>query len=74
MGTIQLEATFLTENWIYRYTVLKQNPLHFAMSLLSSCLQNFTLQENRMTAKLSIGGIQSNSKLGSALPNTTYKL
>ena len=25
------------------------------MSLLSSCLQNFTLQENQMTAKLSIG-------------------
>ena len=25
------------------------------MSLLSSCLQNFTLQENRMTAKLSTG-------------------
>ena len=24
------------------------------MSLLSSCLQNFTLQESRMTAKLSI--------------------
>ena len=23
-----------------------------SMSLLSSCLQNFTLQENRMTAKL----------------------
>ena len=36
------------------------------MSLLSSCLQNFTLQENRMTAKLSIGWIQSNSKLVSA--------
>ena len=33
---------------------------------LSSCLQNFTLQENRMTAKLSIGWIQSNSKLVSA--------
>ena len=25
------------------------------MSLLLSCLQNFTLQENRMTAKLSTG-------------------
>ena len=36
------------------------------MSLLSSCLQNFTLQENRMTAKLSSGWIQSNSKLVSA--------
>ena len=36
------------------------------MSLLSSCLQNFTLQENRMTAKLSIGWIQSNLKLVSA--------
>ena len=36
------------------------------MSLLSSCSQNFTLQENRMTAKLSIGWIQSNSKLVSA--------
>ena len=36
------------------------------MSLLSSCLQNFTLQENRMTAKFSIGWIQSNSKLVSA--------
>ena len=36
------------------------------MSLLSICLQNFTLQENRMTAKLSIGWIQSNSKLVSA--------
>ena len=25
------------------------------MSLLSSCFQNFTLEENRMTTKLSIG-------------------
>ena len=42
-GNIQLGATFLTENWIYRYTVLKQNPLPFAtcdrsMLLLSSGL------------------------------------
>ena len=30
-GKIQLRATFLTENWIYHETVLKQKLLHFAM-------------------------------------------
>ena len=33
MGCIELGATFLTVNWIYRLAVLKQKPLDFAKVL-----------------------------------------
>ena len=56
---LQLGAPFLSENWIYCMLNSKKKAAAFCnarpMSLLSSCLQNFTLQQNRMTAKLSTG-------------------